>query len=54
MEAQGFSIEINILFRDIQSTILQAKNVRILAGKKWKHINNRYVLITDKVRQDDL
>ena len=54
MEVQGYSTECNILFQDNQSTILIAKNGRSLAGKKSKHIKNRYFLITDKVHQEDL
>ena len=49
MEAQGYSIENNILYQDNKSTILMAKNGRMSAGKKIKHINNRFFLITDKV-----
>ena len=54
MEAQGYTIDINILFQDNKSTILLAKNGRSLAGKNSKHINNCYFLITDKVQQGDL
>ena len=54
MEAQGYTIDINILFQDNKSTILLANNGRILVGKKSKHINNRYFLITDKVQQGNL
>ena len=49
MEAQGHSIESNILLQYNQSTILLANNGRILAGKNSNHIKNRYLLITDKV-----
>ena len=54
MEAQGYTIDINILFQDNKSTILLANNGRSLVGKKSKHINNRYFLITDKVQQGNL
>ena len=54
MEAQGYTIEHDILYWDNKSTILQAKNGRILAGKKIKHIKYRYFLITDKIAQGDL
>ena len=46
MEAQGYTIDSNILFQDNQSTILLAKNGRSYAGKKSKHNKNRYFLIT--------
>merc|ERR1712194_89216 len=54
MEAQGYTIENNILYPDTRSTILLAKNGRMSAGKNSKHIKNRFFLITDKVAQGDL
>ena len=49
MEAQGYSIDSNILFQYNHSTIMLANNGRRLAGKNSKHVKNRYLLITDKV-----
>jgi len=54
MEAQGYTIENNILYQDNKSTILLAKNGRMSAGKNSKHIKNRFFLITDKVAQEEL
>ena len=54
MEAQGYTIDSNILYQDNKSTILLAKNGRMSAGKNSKHIKNRFFLITDKVAQGDL
>ena len=54
IEAQGYTIENNILYQDNKSTILLAKNGRMSAGKNSKHIKNRFFLITDKVAQGDL
>ena len=54
MEAQGYTIEYNILYQDNKSTILLANNGRMSAGKNSKHIKNRFFLITDKVVQGDL
>ena len=54
MESQGYTIENNILYQDNKSTILLAKNGRMLAGKNSKHIKNRFFLITDKVVQREL
>ena len=54
MEAQGYTIESNMLYQDIKSTILLAKNSRMSAGKNSRHIKNRVFLITDKVAQGDL
>ena len=54
MEAQGYTIESNVLYQDNKSTILLAKNGRMSAGKNSRHIKNRFFLITDKVAQGDL
>ena len=54
MESQGYSIDINILFQDNHSTILLENNGRSSAGKESNHIKNRYLLITDKVHQEEL
>ena len=54
MEAQGYTIENNILYQDNKSTILLAKNGRMSAGKNSKHIKKRCFLITDKVAQGNL
>ena len=52
--SSGIHIENSILYQDNKSTILLAKNGRIIAGKNSKHIKNRCFLITDKVAQGDL
>ena len=54
IEAQGYTIESNLLYQDNKLTILLAKNRRILAGKNSKHIKTRFFLITDIVAQGDL
>ena len=54
MEAQGYTIDINILYQDNKSTIMLAKNGRMSAGNNSKHIKKRFLLITDKVAQGDL
>ena len=51
MEAKGYAIENNILYQDNKSTILLAKNRRILDGKNSKHIKNRFFLVTYKIYQ---
>ena len=42
MEAQGYTIENNILYQNNKSTILLAKNGRMSAGKNSKHIKNSF------------
>ena len=54
MEAQGYTIEINLLYQDNISTILLSKKGRMSAGRNSKHTRNSFVLITDEVAQGDL
>ena len=54
MEAQGYTIENNILYQDNKSTILLANKGRMSAGKNSKHIKNGFLLISDKVSQREL
>ena len=42
MEAQGYTIDSNLLYQDNKSTILMAKNGRMSAGKHSKHTKNRF------------
>ena len=53
MEAQGYTIENNILYQDNKSTIFLAKNGRMMAGKNSNHIKNLF-LITDKAAHKEL
>jgi hypothetical protein len=49
IEAQGYTVEENILYQDNKSTILLANNGRWSSGKRTKHIKSRYFYIKDKV-----
>ena len=49
MEAQGYSVEQNIMYQDNKSTILLANNGRWSSSKRTKHIKSRYFFIQDKV-----
>ena len=54
MEAQGYTIDNNLLYQDNKSTILLAKNGRMSAGKASRHIHHRFFLITDKIEKGDV
>ena len=54
MEAQGYTIDNNLLYQDNKSTILLAKNGRMPAGKASRHIHHRYFLITNKIQKGDV
>ena len=47
MQAQGYKVEDNVLYQDNRSEILLEKNGRASSGKRTKHINLRYVFVTD-------
>ena len=54
IEAQGWTVEHNILYQDNKSTILLATNGRSSSSKRTKHINHRYFLAKDKIVRGDL
>eukprot|EP00956_Cyclotella_meneghiniana_P028301 scaffold65295_cov71-Cyclotella_meneghiniana.AAC.14 len=54
IEAQGYTVEQNILYQDNKSTILLANNGRWSAGKRTKHIKSRYFFIKDKVDSGEI
>ena len=54
IEAQGYTIDNNLLYQDNKSTILLAKNGRMSAGKGSRHIHHRFFLITDKIEKGDV
>jgi hypothetical protein len=51
IEAQGYSIEQNIIFEDNLSTINLAVNGTFLSSKRTKHIKARYFFIKDKIEE---
>ena len=54
IEAQGYTVEHNILFQDNQSTILLARNGRFSSSKRTKHIKHRYFLVKDYVDRGEI
>eukprot|EP00956_Cyclotella_meneghiniana_P026461 scaffold57247_cov37-Cyclotella_meneghiniana.AAC.7 len=49
IEAQGYTVEQNIIYQDNKSTILLANNGRWSSSKRTRHIKSRYFFIKDKV-----
>jgi hypothetical protein len=45
IEAQGYTVEQNIMYQDNKSTILLANNGRWSSSKRTKHIKSRYFLL---------
>jgi hypothetical protein len=54
IEAQGYSVEQNILFQDNHSTMQLEVNGSFSSSKCTKHIKSRYYFICDKIADDDL
>ena len=54
MEAQGCTIDNNLLYQDNKSTIILATNGRIMAVKRSRHIHHRFSLITGKIEKGDV
>ena len=54
MEAQGYTIEDNILHQDNKSTILLQENGRKSTGKRSRALNVRYFFLTDQVEKGNL
>ena len=54
IEAQGYTVEHNILYQDNKSNILLATNGRSSSSKRTKHIKHIYFLIKDLVDKGDV
>ena len=54
IEAQGRTVNNNIMCQDNKSCMLLETNGKFSSSKRTKHINNKYFLITDKIAQGDL
>ncbi len=54
IEAQGYTVDHNILYQDNQSTMLLQRNGRASSTKRTKHIHARYFFIKDKIEKDEI
>jgi hypothetical protein len=54
MKAQGYGVKDNVLFQDNKSSILWEKNGKASISKRTKHINIRYIFITDRVKKEEV
>ena len=54
IEAQGYDVQDNVVYRDNQSSILLEKNGRGSSSKRTKHVRVRYFFITDRISLGDL
>jgi len=51
---QGFQVTDNVVYQDNQSAILLEANGRASSGQRTRHINIRYLFVTDCIKQGDL
>jgi hypothetical protein len=54
LEAQGYKIDDNLLYKDSKSSILLETNGRGSSGKQTRHINVRYFFIADRVKSGEI
>jgi hypothetical protein len=54
MKAQGYDVKDNVLFQDNKSSILLEKNGKASSSKRMKHINIRYLFITNRVSKENV
>jgi hypothetical protein len=54
MKAQGYGVKENVLFQDNKSSIILEKNGKASSSKRTKHINIRYLFITDCVKKEEV
>jgi hypothetical protein len=51
LDVQGYDVKDNIIYQDNKSTIQLAKNGRTSIGKRSRHLNIKYFLITDLINR---
>ena len=49
LEAQGYTVNDNVVFQDNQSAMLLEKNGKRSSSKRTRHINIRYFFVTDRI-----
>ena len=54
LEAQGYSIDNNVVYQDNQSAILLEKNGKKSSSKRTRHLNIRYFMVTDQVEKGNI
>ena len=51
MEAQGYTIDINLLWEDNEGAQMMAENVKVSCSSKSRHIAIKFFWITNRVKQ---
>jgi len=54
MEAQGFKVKLNIVYRDNTSSMKLEQNGKSSSGKRTRHFNIKYFYITDLIKRNEM
>jgi hypothetical protein len=54
MKEKGYDVKDTILFQDSKNSIILEKNGKASSSKRTKHINIRYLFITDRVSKEEV
>ena len=54
LEAQGFTVNDNVVYEDNQSEMNMEKNERGSSGRRTCHINIRYSFVTDRIQSNKM
>ena len=54
MEAQGYTVNDNVVMQDNRSSMLLEKNGKASSTKRTKHINIRYFFVTDRIAKKEI
>jgi hypothetical protein len=54
IEAQGFKVKANVVFRDNQSSMKLETNGKASSGKRTRHFNIKYFYITDLIQRGEV
>jgi hypothetical protein len=54
LEAQGFEVKANVVFRDNQSSMKLEANGKASSGKRTRHFNIKYFYITDLIQRGEV
>jgi hypothetical protein len=54
LEAQGYDVHENTVYQDNQSTMLLENNGRALSSQRTRHINIRYLFVTDRIKENEM
>ena len=54
LEEQGYKIDENVVYQDNQSAMLLEKNGKKSSSKRTRHLNIRFFMVTDQIKQGNI